>query len=56
MDLSIAAVAANMKQTQVMYQASLRVLDKSMELASQTELQMIEQMLPPAANLLDTYA
>ncbi|MDR1070157.1 MAG: YjfB family protein [Gracilibacteraceae bacterium] len=54
--MSIAAVGLNMKQTQLMYQVGLQMLDKSMELEEQTGMNMIEQMLPPAANLLDTYA
>jgi hypothetical protein len=54
--MSVAAAGLNMKQSQMMYQVGLRMLDKSMELETQSELQMIEQMLPPAANILDTYA
>ncbi|MDR1321827.1 MAG: YjfB family protein [Gracilibacteraceae bacterium] len=54
--MSIAAVGLNMKQTQLMYQVGLQMLDKSMELEEQTGMNMIAQMLPPVNNLLDTYA
>ncbi|MDR0434312.1 MAG: hypothetical protein LBH21_04510 [Gracilibacteraceae bacterium] len=54
--MSVAASGLDMKQTQLMHEVGLRMLDKSMELETQTELNMISQMLPPTSNLLDTYA